>query len=222
MSKKLFVGGLPFTYSDAELTALFAGMGTVVSAEMVFDPDRGRTRGFGFVEMSTPEQAQAAIATLNGTKVGEKNIYVTQAREKPAAAPKPPAAREYPKKFNRKVGRGPRDPGFGQPPGAAPERNPARPAWPPPRGERPFDKPPRRYKGNRPFDRSGPGAAPGGPGGAGPKRSGFSRPNKWEPRGDDKRSFSAPREKRGDFGPTRPSSKPPKKEFWRKFEKKKP
>src|SRR4051812_6158679 len=103
MFTKLFVGGLPFQYSNTELQALFAAVGTVVSAEMVPDPDRGRTRGFGFVEMGTPDQAQAAIDKLTGTRVGERNIFVVQARERtpkdsaPASRPKPP--------FPRKAGR---------------------------------------------------------------------------------------------------------------------
>jgi RNA recognition motif-containing protein len=205
MSTKLFVGGLPFVYSNTELTALFSGMGRVVSAEMVFDPDRGRTRGFGFVEMDTPEEAEAAIAGLNGTKVGEKNIYVTQAREKPAPR-QAPGARNFPKVFNRKVGRSPRDRAADP---APPAQNPGRPAWPPPRPERPFDKPPRRYKGSKPFSHRS-DAPPAFGSSTGPQRPGFS----------DKRSFSGPRRERGDFGKGRPSGKPPKKEFWRKFEKK--
>src|SRR5436305_15138448 len=89
MFTKLFVGALPFVYSNDELKALFSAVGTVTSAVMVHDPDRGRTRGFGFVEMSSPEEARGAIEKLNGTTVGEKAIFVTEARERQAAPPKP-------------------------------------------------------------------------------------------------------------------------------------
>src|SRR5436853_4405872 len=106
MFTKLFVGGLPFQFSNTELQALFSPIGHVVSAEMVFDVDRGRTRGFGFVVMGTPELAVAAIEALNGKLVKDKNIYVTQAREKPA--PRGPQPRTFPKTFNRKVGRAPK------------------------------------------------------------------------------------------------------------------
>jgi RNA recognition motif-containing protein len=258
MFTKLFVGALPFEYSDEELKALFESVGAVRSAKMVPDPDRGRTRGFGFVEMSTPELAQAAIDQLNGKPMGEKKIFVTEARERASKAPG--ANPKFPAKPFRKAGRNDRAmPGAGGisndfPRGQYSSEG-GRPSWPPtPRGDRPFSKPPRRYKGRNPMDRSGPGSSPGYSGGTGagqgfgPKRSGFSRPNKWEPRGDDKRSFGAPRKERGDFGPSRPNKwqprgddkrslgsprnersndrssrptdSPPKKEFWRKFDKK--
>src|SRR6185295_13866266 len=89
MANKLFVGGLPFVFSDAELRGIFSVIGTVISAEMVPDPAWGRTRGFGFVEMSTAEEVQAAISKLNGTPIAGKNIYVTIAREKKAAPARP-------------------------------------------------------------------------------------------------------------------------------------
>jgi RNA recognition motif-containing protein len=97
MPEKLFVGGLPFDYSDDQLRALFAKAGTVLSAVMVPDPKNKRTRGFGFVTLPGKEEALAAIEMLKGTKVGEKSIYVTEAREKPPkkAAP-PPRARRPP------------------------------------------------------------------------------------------------------------------------------
>src|SRR5258708_2858163 len=87
MANKLFVGGLPFDFTDDKLRELFAPLGTVVSAVMVSDPKHGRTRGFGFVAMSTPEESKAAIETLKGTKIGEKAIWVTEAREKEKQAP---------------------------------------------------------------------------------------------------------------------------------------
>jgi RNA recognition motif-containing protein len=90
MNKKLFVGRLPFEFSNDQLRALFIGSGAVVSAVMVPDGKNGRTRGFGFVDMSTEAQAQAAIQSLNGTPLADKKIWVTLAREKGEA--KPPAA----------------------------------------------------------------------------------------------------------------------------------
>lgn len=104
--KKLFIGGLPFVYSDEELRGLFAGLGQVLSATMVFDPDRNRSRGFGFVEMSTPEEAQAAITQLNGKPLGEKKIFVTEARPKKPANPNKTSNfnQHKPKQF-RKAGR---------------------------------------------------------------------------------------------------------------------
>src|SRR5438045_1280133 len=97
MPEKLFVGGLPFDFTDDQLRALVAKAGTVLSAAMVPDPKNKRTRGFGFVTLAGKEEALAAIQMLNGTKVGEKSIYLTEAREKPPRkAPPPPRARRPP------------------------------------------------------------------------------------------------------------------------------
>lgn len=87
MSKKLFVGRLPFDYTDEKLEALFAGVGTVASARMIPDPKQGRTRGFGFVDMKTDEEAVAAIAKLNGHTIGDRQIWVTIARPKNSDVP---------------------------------------------------------------------------------------------------------------------------------------
>jgi RNA recognition motif-containing protein len=104
MPEKLFVGGLPFDFSDDQLRGLFAKAGTVLSAIMVPDPKNKRTRGFGFVTLSGKEEALAAIEMLNGTPIGEKKIFVTEAREKtPRQAP--PAPRHAPS-----PSRGPRFP----------------------------------------------------------------------------------------------------------------
>lgn len=80
MGNRLFVGGLPFAMTDAELQDTFAQHGTVVSATIMVDKFSGRSRGFGFVEMSTEEEAQAAIAALNGSEVGGRQIVVNEAR----------------------------------------------------------------------------------------------------------------------------------------------
>lgn len=80
--KRLFVGGLPFAMTDQELNELFAKHGTVVSANIIIDRETRRSKGFGFVEMETEEQAQAAIAALNETEVGGRQIVVNVARPK--------------------------------------------------------------------------------------------------------------------------------------------
>jgi RNA recognition motif-containing protein len=80
MSKKLFVGNLPFSVADADLSDLFSKAGTVVSATVIVDKYNNRSKGFGFVEMSTEEEAQKAIDTLNGKDVEGRNITVSEAR----------------------------------------------------------------------------------------------------------------------------------------------
>jgi len=79
-NKKLFVGSLPWAVDDAKLAEIFSQAGTVVSAQVVKDRDTGRSRGFGFVEMSTEEEAQAAVNNLNGTEVEGRKIVVNIAR----------------------------------------------------------------------------------------------------------------------------------------------
>jgi RNA recognition motif-containing protein len=82
MSKKLYVGNLPFSVEDADLSRLFAQAGTVASARVVLDPATGRKRGFGFVEMSSEDEAQAAVNALNGSEVEGRTIVVDIARER--------------------------------------------------------------------------------------------------------------------------------------------
>jgi RNA recognition motif-containing protein len=81
MGKKLFVGNLAFSTSGADLEALFASAGTVESATVINDRDTGRSRGFGFVEMSSATEASKAIAELNGKDVGGRAINVSEAKE---------------------------------------------------------------------------------------------------------------------------------------------
>ena len=76
----MFVGSLPWGVDDAQLSQLFSQAGTVVSAQVVKDRETGRSRGFGFVEMSTDEEAQAAVQNLNGTDVEGRKIVVNIAR----------------------------------------------------------------------------------------------------------------------------------------------
>jgi len=85
MAHKLFVGGLPFATSNERLRELFAGIGTVESATVVTDRDTGRSRGFGFVEMATAEEAERAIAQLNGKDFEGRRLQVELAKS-PAGA----------------------------------------------------------------------------------------------------------------------------------------
>ncbi len=77
---KLYVGNLSFDTTDEDLRELFAASGNVTSATVVTDRDTGRSRGFGFVEMSTAAGAEAAIKALHGTTVGGRTIQVSVAR----------------------------------------------------------------------------------------------------------------------------------------------
>lgn len=82
MAKKLFVGNLPYSMTDDQLNAIFAAFGTVVSANVVFDKFSHRSKGFGFVEFETEEQAQAALS-LDGSDQGGRNIAVKEALPRP-------------------------------------------------------------------------------------------------------------------------------------------
>lgn len=80
MASKLFVGSLPFATTDDQLNGIFAKAGKVVSANVVMDKMTGRSRGFGFVEMGSEEEAQKAIKELNGAEVEGRKIFVAEAR----------------------------------------------------------------------------------------------------------------------------------------------
>src|SRR6058998_3268481 len=80
MAVKLFVGGLSFSTSNERLREAFAAVGSVESASVVTDRDTGRSRGFGFVEMATPEEAEQAISRLNGTSLDGRTIQVEKAK----------------------------------------------------------------------------------------------------------------------------------------------
>jgi RNA recognition motif-containing protein len=87
MGKKLFVGNLAFSTTGADLEALFASSGTVESATVVNDRESGRSRGFGFVEMSSSSEATKAIQELNGRDVGGRQINVSEAKERESRGP---------------------------------------------------------------------------------------------------------------------------------------
>ena len=82
MSSKLYVGGLPYSATASELTDLFSAHGTVESANVVSDKFTGQSRGFGFVEMATKEEAQVAITALNSTEFGGRRLTVNEAKPK--------------------------------------------------------------------------------------------------------------------------------------------
>jgi len=94
MSSKLFVGNLPFNATENDLQDAFAAHGTVVEAVLMMDRTTGRPRGFGFVTMNTPEEAEKAIAALNGSQLGGRALTVNIAKpreERPAGG----GRREY-------------------------------------------------------------------------------------------------------------------------------
>jgi RNA recognition motif-containing protein len=82
MGKKLYVGNMSYEMDSSQLQELFSAHGTVTSAEVIADRDTGRSKGFGFVEMSSDEEAQAGIAALNGKDHGGRALTVNEAKPK--------------------------------------------------------------------------------------------------------------------------------------------
>lgn len=82
MGMKLYVGNLSYNMSDGDLDQLFSTYGTVRSAQVIMDRDTGRSKGFGFVEMSSEQEAQAAIQGLHGKEVEGRTLTVNEARPK--------------------------------------------------------------------------------------------------------------------------------------------
>ena len=80
MGKKLYVGNLSYDTTSADLKQLFAPHGSVTSADVIMDRDAGRSKGFGFVEMSTDAEAQAAISALNGQEQNGRALTVNEAK----------------------------------------------------------------------------------------------------------------------------------------------
>jgi cold-inducible RNA-binding protein len=82
MGKKLYVGNLAYSVTDSDLQTMFAAHGTVQSAQVIMDRDTGRSKGFGFVEMGSDQEAQAAIGALNGAEKDGRTLTVNEARPK--------------------------------------------------------------------------------------------------------------------------------------------
>ena len=80
MGRKLYVGNLAYGVSDSDLQQLFEAHGTVQSAQVIMDRDTGRSKGFGFVEMKTDQEAQAAIAGMSGKEVDGRPLTVNEAK----------------------------------------------------------------------------------------------------------------------------------------------
>ena len=80
MNNKLYVGGLPFSVTDQKLEEIFSAHGTVASARVITDKFTGQSRGFGFVEMDSGSEAQAAISGLNGTQYDGRSLVVNEAK----------------------------------------------------------------------------------------------------------------------------------------------
>jgi RNA recognition motif-containing protein len=80
MGKKLYVGNLPYSATDHSLAETFSQCGSVDSAKVIMDRDSGRSKGFGFVEMSTDQEAQAAISKLNGQSLDGRAMTVNEAK----------------------------------------------------------------------------------------------------------------------------------------------
>ena len=82
MNSKLYVGGIPYTSTNDDLKAHFGAAGTVVSAQIIIDKMTNRSKGFGFVEMASDADADAAVQKLNGSSLDGRNIVVSEARPK--------------------------------------------------------------------------------------------------------------------------------------------
>jgi len=80
MSKRLYVGGLPYSATSSQLEEIFSKFGKVVSCDLITDRYSGQSKGFGFVEMENDKEAEEAIKNLNGTKMEEREITVNEAR----------------------------------------------------------------------------------------------------------------------------------------------
>ncbi len=87
MGNKLYVGNLPYSVRDGDLEQSFGQFGTVTSAKVMMERDTGRSKGFGFVEMGSDAEAQAAISGMNGQPLGGRSLVVNEARP---MEPRPP------------------------------------------------------------------------------------------------------------------------------------
>ncbi|HEY7022425.1 MAG TPA: RNA-binding protein, partial [Ktedonobacterales bacterium] len=80
MATRIYVGNLPYTADNDQLAQLFAVFGEVIEAAIIMDRDTGRSKGFGFVQMTNDDEAQKAISSLNGTMFGNRTIRVNEAQ----------------------------------------------------------------------------------------------------------------------------------------------
>ena len=112
MGNKLYVGNLPYTFRDQDLQDSFSEFGTVNSAKVMMERDTGRSKGFGFVEMASEAEAQAAIQGMNGQPLGGRSLVVNEARP---MEPRPPRTGGYGGGFRSEggFGGGNRDGGYG-------------------------------------------------------------------------------------------------------------
>ena len=205
MSVKLFVGGLSFSTSSEGLRGAFARFGEVMSAAVMTDRETGRSRGFGFVEMATTEEAEKAISSLNGTSLDGRMIRVDKATPRGAGGPRPPRPAGGPRPYgDRPAGGGgmggPRFGGGGGPGGPRFSPGGPRPGGGGFGGDRPGgggggfgDKPGRAQRrgaggggfGEKPAGRKGPGGGKRGPkrgldgGGGGRGRPGSDGEYRW-------------------------------------------
>ncbi|MGZ3600116.1 MAG: RNA recognition motif domain-containing protein [Ktedonobacterales bacterium] len=84
MGNRIYVGNLPYSADNAQLSQLFSAYGEVVDARVITDRTTGQSKGFGFVEMATEEDARRAISELNGTMLGNRNLRLDEASERPS------------------------------------------------------------------------------------------------------------------------------------------
>ena len=88
MENKLYVGNLPYSFSDNDMERTFSAYGSVNSAKVIMDRDSGRSKGFGFVEMSTAAEANAAVEALHGQDLGGRDMVVNVAKPMEARPPR--------------------------------------------------------------------------------------------------------------------------------------
>jgi len=88
MGNKLYVGNLPYSFRDEDMQQAFSQFGNVSSAKVMMERDTGRSKGFGFVEMGSDAEAQAAIKGMNGQNMGGRDLVVNEARPMEARAPR--------------------------------------------------------------------------------------------------------------------------------------
>jgi RNA recognition motif-containing protein len=88
MGNKLYVGNLPYSFSDSDMERTFSAFGTVNSAKVIMDRESGRSKGFGFVEMSSANEATAAISGMHGQDMGGRDMVVNEAKPMESRAPR--------------------------------------------------------------------------------------------------------------------------------------